>query len=198
MLRLSYGEPTPHWLRAIGLSSALASSNRLNASWISEHDLPATEEARVALQRLDDALRALDGRFTGARRAKEATIADVDGVVNGTVDRQNRLCGLLGTRDYGRCGGGPGVHRPCVEIVWAFTTPPRPLVASSAACRIFALPAAPQRRVIHPHSNATRRPIMKRYLATALVAVALAFTVVGGSAAAVYLGSESGVLYLAG
>jgi hypothetical protein len=39
---------------------------------------------------------------------------------------------------------------------------------------------------------------MKRYLATALVAVALAFTVVGGSAAAVYLGSESGVLYLAG
>jgi hypothetical protein len=31
-----------------------------------------------------------------------------------------------------------------------------------------------------------------------LVAVALAFTVVGGSAAAVYLGFESGVLYFAG
>ena len=39
---------------------------------------------------------------------------------------------------------------------------------------------------------------MKRYLAAGLVAVALAFTVVGGSAAAVYLGTESGVLYLAG
>jgi len=39
---------------------------------------------------------------------------------------------------------------------------------------------------------------MKRFLAAGLVAVALAFTVVGGSAAAVYLGSESGVLYLAG
>jgi hypothetical protein len=39
---------------------------------------------------------------------------------------------------------------------------------------------------------------MKRYLAAGLVAVALAFTVVGGSAAAVYLSSESGVLYLAG
>jgi len=39
---------------------------------------------------------------------------------------------------------------------------------------------------------------MKRYLAAGFVAVALAFTVVGGSAAAVYLGSESGVLYLAG
>jgi len=39
---------------------------------------------------------------------------------------------------------------------------------------------------------------MKRFIAAGLVAVALAFTVVGGSAAAVYLSSESGVLYLAG
>jgi len=39
---------------------------------------------------------------------------------------------------------------------------------------------------------------MKRFLAAGLVAVALAFTVVGGSAAAVYLGSESGAMYLAG
>ena len=39
---------------------------------------------------------------------------------------------------------------------------------------------------------------MKRYLAAGLVAVALAFTVVGGSAAAVYLGSDSSVLYVPG
>ena len=39
---------------------------------------------------------------------------------------------------------------------------------------------------------------MKRYLAAGFAAVALAFTVVGGSAAAVYLGSESGVLYVLG
>jgi len=39
---------------------------------------------------------------------------------------------------------------------------------------------------------------MNRYLAAGLVAVALTFTIVGGSAAAVYLGSESDVLYLVG
>jgi len=39
---------------------------------------------------------------------------------------------------------------------------------------------------------------MKRYLAAGLLAVALAFTIVGGSAAAVYLGSEGGGMYLAG
>jgi len=35
---------------------------------------------------------------------------------------------------------------------------------------------------------------MKRYLAAGFLAVALAFTVVGGSAAPVYLGSESDVV----
>ncbi len=39
---------------------------------------------------------------------------------------------------------------------------------------------------------------MKRYLISGLVAVALAFTVVGGSAGGVYLSSDSGVVYLAG
>jgi len=39
---------------------------------------------------------------------------------------------------------------------------------------------------------------MKRYIGAGLVAIALAFTVVGGSAAAVYLSSDSGALYLAG
>ena len=40
--------------------------------------------------------------------------------------------------------------------------------------------------------------MMKRYVAVGLVAVALALTVVGGSAAAVYLSSDGGGLYLAG